>query len=325
MSSSPISRTLVIDIGGTNTRIATACGVRIDPSSVRRYRNAEIGSFAAAVAAYRAETGAAPQAACVAGAGPVREGVLKLTNLDWTIDREALRSATGAETVSILNDLQAQGHALDALPETSLTEILPGREAGPQAARLVVNVGTGMNVAPVYRLGGQTLVPPAEAGHAQLPVQTGEEARLAGFLAERHGFASIEEALSGRGIEALYAFASGTEKRNAEIMAGLETDPHARAALRLFVGLLGRVTGNLVLTALPFGGVYFVGGVMRHVTPHLAEMGFAAAFADKGRFGPFMAQFPVHVVSDDYAALMGCASHMAELTAADPTTTDPMA
>jgi glucokinase len=309
----PYSKTLVIDIGGTNTRIAMAVGPRIDPDSVRRFRNSEIGTLGAAIAAYRTETGAQPYAVCVAGAGPVRDAVLQLTNLDWVIDRAMLRAATGAEVISILNDLQAQGHALDTLPADSLTDILPGAPAGPQAARLVINVGTGMNIAPVYRLNGQTLVPPSEAGHALVPAQTEEELRLSEFLTSRHGFPSVEEVLSGRGIEALYAFVSGKERSAAEIMDGLESDEKARHALRLFIGILGRVAGNMTLITLPFGGVYFVGGVMRHVTPYLLEMGFAEAFADKGRFGPFMAQFPVRVVSDDYAALMGCAAHMAEL------------
>lgn len=307
------SRTLVIDIGGTNTRIAMAIGPRIDADSVRRYRNAEIGTLDAAIAAYRNETGAAPYAACVAGAGPVRDAVLELTNLDWVVDRAALKAATGAEVVSILNDLQAQGHALDALGGDSLTELLPGQPSGRHAARLVINVGTGMNIAPVYRLNGQTLVPPSEAGHALLPAQTEEELKLSEFLTTRHGFPSVEEVLSGRGIEALYAFVSGEECAAAEVMARLDTDPRARDALRLFVGTLGRVAGNLTLITLPFGGVYFVGGVMRHTAPYLMDMGFADAFADKGRFGPFMAQFPVRVVSDDYAALTGCAAHMAEL------------
>jgi glucokinase len=313
MSASSAPKTLVIDIGGTNTRIALARGPRVAGDSIRRYRNAEIGTLEAAIAAYRAETGAAPYAVCVAGAGPVRDAVLELTNLAWTIDRAAVMAATGAEVVAILNDLQAQGHALDALPAASVTEILPGAPSGPQAARLVINVGTGMNIAPVYRLGGQTLVPPAEAGHTLLPAQSAEELRLSAFLTERHGYPSVEEALSGRGIEALYAFVSGTERRNADIIETLDTDPHAQHALRLFIVMLGRVAGNLALTTLPFGGIYFVGGVMRHVTPHLAAMGFAEAFADKGRFGPFMKQFPVRVVSDDYAALTGCAAHMSEI------------
>lgn len=306
-------KTLVIDIGGTNTRVAMALGPRVVLDSVRRYRNADMTGLDAVIADYIAETGAAPYAACVAGAGPVRDTVLRLTNLDWVVDRAGLKAATGANVVAILNDLQAQGHALDALAPAALTTLLHGAPASPQAAKLVVNVGTGMNIAPVYRLNGQTLVPPSEAGHALLPAQTEEELRLSEFLTARHGFPAVEEVLSGRGLEALYAFVSGTEKSAADVMGGLGTDPHSEAALRLFTGMLGRVAGNLTLIHLPFGGVYLVGGVARHACPHLLRLGFAEAFRDKGRFSGFMDQFPVYAIEDDYAALTGCAAHMAEV------------
>ncbi|MGX9354201.1 glucokinase [Roseobacteraceae bacterium S113] len=310
-----MTTTLVIDIGGTNTRVATAQGIQVDLATVQRFRNADVSGLGEVIASYRASMGLTPDAACVAGAGPVRDGVLRLTNLDWVVARDWLAEASGAAAVSILNDLQAQGHALEALPDSSITTLLQGKAASDQAAKLVINVGTGFNVAPVYKLKGQTLVPPSEAGHALLPAQTAQEQALVPFLEARHGFAAVEEALSGRGLEAIYAFVSGTDKPASELMAGLGSDPRVDEALALFTGIMGRVAGNLTLIHLPFGGVYFVGGVARHTVPHLAGHGFEEAFLDKGRFSDFMRQFPVHAVEDDYAALTGCAAHMVEVMA----------
>jgi glucokinase len=42
----------------------------------------------------------------------VRDGVVQLTNLDWRIDRSVLASVLTAENSAVLNDLQAQGHAI---------------------------------------------------------------------------------------------------------------------------------------------------------------------------------------------------------------------
>ncbi len=72
------------------------------------------------------------------------------------------------------------------------------------------------------------------------------------------------------------------------------------------------VCGNLALQNLPFGGLYLIGGVARSVSPWFDRFGFAAAFRDKGRFTSFMDSFPVHLVTDDYAALTGCAGHLTE-------------
>mgnify|MGYP000281680058 CR=1 FL=1 len=60
-----------------------------------------------------------------------------------------LIAATGAAQTAILNDLQAQGHALGHIAPEYLCPLI----AGPQksgAAMLVVGVGTGMNAAPVH-------------------------------------------------------------------------------------------------------------------------------------------------------------------------------
>ena len=61
---------ILADIGGTNTRVALA--------------DAGIASV---------------EGACVAAAGPVRQGVAEMTNLSWIIDHAMLTRATGASKV----------------------------------------------------------------------------------------------------------------------------------------------------------------------------------------------------------------------------------
>ena len=315
---------LVADIGGTNTRVALARGTEILPDSTRRYRNADYPGLESLLRRYLAEFGRPDCAgACAAVAGPVREGVASMTNLDWTIERDTLSRAAGTDRVALLNDLQAQGHALGHIAPDALAPVLNGVAAGPNAAKLVIGVGTGFNVAPVYDTAAGRYVTPSEAGHADLPIRTAADMRLCHFLATAHGFPSVEDVLSGRGIEHLYAWL-GTEAhdpreaRAAEIMEAVAGGGDARAAdaARIFVTFLGRVAGDLALIHLPFGGIYLSGGVARAFAPHLAGFGFAAAFRDKGRFAGFMGNFGVTVIEDDYAALTGCAVHLNRLSLA---------
>jgi glucokinase len=70
------------------------------------------------------------------------------------------------------------------------------------------------------------------------------------------------------------------------------------------------VSGDLALQNLPFGGLYLVGGVARAIAPYLDQFGFAEAFFAKGRFADFMRNFPVSVIEDDYAALIGSAQFL---------------
>ncbi|MBS0124392.1 glucokinase [Thetidibacter halocola] len=310
---------VVADIGGTNTRVALARGRAVQADTIRRYRNADHPGIEPILQSYLKELGAQPRAVCVDMAGPVKDGVGKLTNLDWHIAAPSLAQATGAATVAVLNDLQAQGFAVGHVARENLRTILPADHAGPEAARLVVNVGTGLNAVAVYRSRGLTIVPPAEAGHISIPVQTDEELRLLHWLAEGHGTPGLEEVLSGRGLEHIHRFLALQDGKDLTlpadaIFAAFEAgEPRATRAARLFVRFMGRYAGNLALITLPFGGVFLVGGVVRHFAPHLQKLGFAEAFRDKGRFGPFMDQFPVWMVDDDYAALTGCAVHLSEI------------
>ncbi|WP_422073307.1 glucokinase [Tranquillimonas rosea] len=321
MTSATDRLALVADIGGTNTRVALARGAIVETGTVRRFRNADHDGLAPLLSAYLAGSseGAGCTAACVAVAGPVRNGRGSLTNLDWTIDEETLSRAAGANDVAILNDLQAQGHALGRLAADAVTPLVSAGDAAAAGDKLVIGVGTGFNAAAVHEEGlPRRLVTPSESGHAGLPVRDERMLRLARFVETAHGFPAIEDVLSGRGLERIHAWLSdeaGTRATHDSraIIDDLadRSDATATEAVRVFVRLLGEVAGDLALIHLPFGGIYLVGGMARAVAPVAQEFGFAEAFHAKGRFAEFMQAFPVSLVEDDYAALTGCASHLA--------------
>lgn len=314
---------LVADIGGTNTRVALAHDRALVAGTIRRYSNADYPGLETVLRRYIADEGGVDtRAACVAVAGPVRDGRATMTNLDWTIDKDTLRRATRADVVDILNDLQAQGHALGHLDIARIRTVIPFPDAAANAARLVIGVGTGFNIAPVFETGAGRFVPPSESGHVNLPIRSDADVRLCDFIATAHGFPSVEDVLSGRGLERVYAWVgheAGTprEASAAAIMAACDagTDPLATRAAAVFARMLGTVAGNLALITLPFGGIFLVGGVARAIAPHLATFGFAEAFRDKGRFAGFMGNFGVGVIEDDYAALTGSAAHLTALLA----------
>ncbi|MEJ6388889.1 glucokinase [Gymnodinialimonas ulvae] len=308
---------LVADIGGTNTRVALADDAAVRMNSVSRYRNADHGGIAAVIARYLADTGqdrAAVTGCCVAMAGPVHDGVGTLTNLDWRIDKTVLAEALSAERVAVLNDLQAQGHAIGQVAADDLQEVLPQPSTNPKAAKLVIGIGTGFNACPVFDTAAGRFVPPSEAGHVSLPASIEALHPLLGDLCDAKGFPSVEEVLSGRGVRHLHRALHGEDIDPADVLARIaEGEVAACATGALFVRVMGESAGSLALSHLPFGGIYMVGGVTRAFAPHLAQFGFTDAFRGKGRFSGFMEQFGVSVVTDDYAALTGCANHLSHL------------
>lgn len=316
--------TLVADVGGTNTRVAFARGGVVDTASAVKFRNSEASGLPEVLARFHAAAGAPVLAgASVAVAGPVHGGTGQLTNLAWSFDATSLGAALALmpARVGILNDLQAQGFALGHLAPGSETALIaaPRDAAGVQ---LVIGIGTGFNAAPVHPApGGGRVVAPSECGHVTLPARTEIEMALSHHIAREYGFPGVEEALSGRGLGHIDAFLAqrspgGLPARDsAQIMAALaEGEPRARQTAEIFVGLLGRVVGDLALVHLPFGGIALIGGMARALAPWFAEFGFAAAFRDKGRFSTFLEAFAVDLVEDDLAALTGCAQHQTGLS-----------
>lgn len=313
MTQAPIY--LVADVGGTNTRVSLTDGALVRTGTVERYRNADFESLPAVLQAHLERfPGVALDGVCAALAGPVDGTSGGLTNLDWTVTTDALAAAVDAPKAALLNDLQAQGHGLVRAQDLKLRPLLSAEQSPPAGTKLVIGVGTGFNIAAVHQSPAGTLVTISEAGHAGLPVASRADLDLVLHLAEAHGFGDIEEALSGRGLEAIYRFHSGGEHRAAsEIVRGLgENDPLVAQTVQTFARMLGMVAGNLALTFLPYGGIYFSGGVSRALAGALPEAGFTQAFHHKGRFSHMMKRFEIQVIDDDFAALAGCAGHLAQ-------------
>lgn len=308
---------LVADTGGTNTRMALARGRSLVAGTTQRFRNAEYPNLTAITQAYLAQHKVKPARAAFALAGLIEERRADMTNLGWTLDADEVEATTGIGRVHLLNDLQAQGHALAGLPASHLRVLRAGAPKGD--TKLVIGLGTGVNAALVYPGPHGRVVPPSESGHMHLPLRGAEDYRLADWLIARRGVASVEDVLAGSGLERLYAFhaeAAGThggKDAGAIMQAMAESDPLALTVGRHYVRLLAQTTASLALVMLPYAGIYFIGGVSRAFAPWLARFGFDAAFNDMGRLSEVMQTFPIALVEDDFAALSGCAGFLQEV------------
>jgi glucokinase len=311
---------IVADIGGTNTRVALADGAIVRRPSVAKYRNAEHPNLESVLTHYLGiQSLRGVDGICVAAAGPVAGGVAEMTNIDWTVTCPNIAAATGAGSVAILNDLQAQGQALGHIDASHLHRIVEGpvRAGGTM---MVVGLGTGVNASPVYTTPWGRVVAPSEAGHVTMPVRTAEDLALSQFVetygADAHGFTGVEDVLAGPGIERLHAFVTHqagavAHLTSAQIMAAITArDPLGLETARLYIQVLGQALGNLAMVHLPFGGIYLIGGMSRAMAPMFTEMGLAGHFHDKGRMSHIVKDCAVSIVTDDFAALTGCAVYL---------------
>jgi glucokinase len=316
---------LVGDIGGTNARFALAEDADGRPvvREPRGYANAEHASPEDAIQAYLKDIGASrPAKAVLAVAGPVADGAMHFTNLDWEVSEARLKSVAGFEAARLLNDFEAQALAAPRLAPNNLLRLGPEVATPAEGTLAILGPGTGFGVAGLVRRGASEMVLTTEGGHAGFAPTDEVELEIWRRFARQRERVSIERVLSGSGLFELYqaladidgvpASLSDQKEVHAAADAG---DPLARRTVDRFCCILGSTAGDIALGMGARGGVYVTGGVAQRLADHLAASGFRERFEAKGRFVDYMRAIPTLLVLDPYAALIGAASQLAALEA----------
>src|SRR5262249_62197030 len=99
------------DIGGTPTRLAVSAPGG-GPREIGIIDNDSVSGGEAAIRRYLDETGARPDMAVLAVAGPIDGDEIRLTNRSWRFRLTQVRSRFGFSSVHALNDFEAVAHAL---------------------------------------------------------------------------------------------------------------------------------------------------------------------------------------------------------------------
>jgi glucokinase len=263
-------------------------------------------------------------------AGPVIGRGVRITNLSWAIDGDALERQLGTRHVVLLNDLEATGYSLACLAPAELLTLNEGLPA-PHGTQALIAAGTGLGEAILTWNGNRYVVMPSEGGHTDFAPRTEREIELLRYLKTLHRFVSFELIVSGRGFLTLHEFLdksvrhstfdqSGADSAPEITRLGLEgTCPVCVETLDLFVTLYGAEAGNLALKALARGGVFVAGGIAPKILPKIQSGKFFTAFCEKEKFQELLSHIPIHVVLNEEAPLLGAAAEAAarELLAAN--------
>ncbi len=298
---------LLADVGGTNTRLA-----RLTPqgqvTGVARFANDDFAGFQAVLQQYDPH---GIRACLIAIAGPVTASRARLTNRDWSFDRDGIARTlglSGAGQVLLLNDLAALGHALGGLrPDQWCDMRVPDARVPGNGQALVMGLGTGFNVALVKRTGQGAQVIEAELGHAG-PSYAVVQTLMQDWGPAAMRFQTNESIFSGQGLSQLHQLTSGGALRDgAEILAAYDHDPEAAQTVCRVADLLGLLTRDLILTYLPFDGIYLAGAVARGLLGSPAQRQFLTRLSAPGRLDDHSAAVPIRLIADDAAALGGLA------------------
>jgi glucokinase len=314
------------DIGGTKTALAVYSAERGPraPLAKVEFPSAKYVSLKAMVREFLTGTGLTVDRACFAVAGPVIAGSSKVTNLSWNLMEKELEAELHLESVDLLNDLEAIGDAVPTLQSGDLYTLNAG-EPVPGSAQAVIAPGTGLGEAFLIYDGARYRVFPSEGGHSNFAPSNELEAGLLHYLLRTFDHVSVERVCSGPGLLNIYQYLRDSRyaPESPELARALaaaeyappliggaalrpDPDPLSRAAMDIFVSIIGSEAGNLALKVLSLGGVYLAGGIPPRILPALQDGRFLRAFTAKGRMSELLARVPVSVVTLE-AALLGAA------------------
>ena len=314
---------LIGDIGGTNARFALANPDKPGFHSVLELQCADFPTADEAIRHYLRETAArAPEAVCLAAAGPVVDDHIHVTNNHWDISAAETRADFGIEAVRLLNDFAAIAYSIPFLANDDSVIIGPHDQRRLPLERFNVAIlgpGTGLGVAGLYRRGA-TLVPiTGEGGHIGFAPETPLQIEILKVLREKYERVSAERLIAGSGLENIYQALStirGERDRQlsaAEIFAERSAGNVAAEAVDVFFELLGQVAGDLALTLGAEDGVYIAAGIAKRYPQILKISRFRSAFEGKGRHRSIMERIPTRLITHDQAGLLGAAYSVLEL------------
>ena len=310
-------KTLVADIGGTNSRLAVAKTSRTDKEialeNIQKFRNSDFNNFDEVIETYLSSSDdPLINKMCIAAAGIISETAVEMSNLNWKITVPSLQKAANIDEVLIINDLQAQGYALDFINPKDLETLIEGSHVpSPNSTKLVCGMGTGFNVAIAYQSPFGTFVPASEYGHARITVANKNQKLIIENLEKNSSFVSYENVLAGLGLNRLdQVLNERSDRTPADILSAAEKgDLKAKEVGTQLAGFAGQAFGDFALMNMALGGVYLIGGVARAMLPYLKEENFKENFYERGNFSEIMKKISIYLILDDYAALKGCANY----------------
>jgi glucokinase len=266
-------------------------------------------------------------AVCFGIAGPVRETdtgqAVKVTNLPWEIDGNAIAREFGFPTVRLINDFQAIGYGIELLKQSDLVVLQQGKPVA-HGPRGIIGAGTGLGQALLVWSGDRYEPIATEGGHANFGPTSELQIELLRYLLKNTGRSSYELVVSGHGLTRLYEFLR--DRNNLPESPGVrdavksgdaaaiithaaldQTDKLANQAMDLFVEIYGAQAGNLALTAGATGGVFIAGGIAPKIVSRLTDSRFLRAFRNKGKMSAYVEAIPVSVVMNPKVGLIGAA------------------
>ena len=287
---------LLIDLGGTNVRHAFFINNALSKISKEKISDKEFIPFVTKLL-----NGAESKIEylVIAAAGPNNQGFINLTNRNLLINSSELEAALNLKKCLLLNDWEAVAFSLSEMEKKSFLSIKGNVPSNKNT--LLIGPGTGLGVTLII----DDQVIPTEFGN----VLSATKSMMESFGIERsEKFLSLENILSGPGIETLYEEKFGKKLSSEKIITlALEKNEDALFIINNFLKTLISIIDDLVLS-FTCKRVILGGAILNSLKSILTSEKILNFFSSRinPKYSQLIEEVQVDLLLEDEPGIYGC-------------------
>ncbi|MDC2980898.1 glucokinase [Gammaproteobacteria bacterium] len=287
---------LLIDLGGTNVRHAFFINNALSKISKEKISDKEFIPF---ITKLLNEAESKIEYLVVAAAGPNNEGFINLTNRNLLINSSELEATLNLKKCLLLNDWEAVAFSLSEMKKKSFLSIKGNVPSNKNT--LLIGPGTGLGVTLII----DDQIIPTEFGN----VLSATKSMMESFGIERsEKFLSLENILSGPGIEMLYEEKFGKKLSSEKIITlALERNEDALFIVNNFLKILITIIDDLVLS-FTCKRVILGGAILNSLKSILTSEEILNYFSSRinPKYSQLIEEVQVDLLLEDEPGIYGC-------------------
>lgn len=291
-------KVLLIDIGGTNIRTATAEIGSNEINNASKQNLDCLDSFDQIIQNLLSKDQNIKHIV-FSVAGPKLHQSITMTNRNFEINEKTILKKFSLDSCHILNDWESIGHGLSLFDTKAMSFI--NKCDGFNQTSLVLGPGTGLGAAQVIK---DNIVLPTEIGNSSLTLpKLFEDFEPIAI----ENFNIIESIISGGGLKQIYKIFSNEEKSSEEIVSSFSNDEFSQKAINFFLNSFSQILSELALAYMPGNGVFIAGGLMRSMHQFIDNDIFMKNFLmnRKSMHAKILSQMPIAIINQEMTCLHG--------------------
>ena len=287
---------LLIDLGGTNVRHAFFINNALSKISKEKISDKEFIPF---ITKLLKEAESKVEYLVVAAAGPNNQGFINLTNRNLLINSSELEATLNLKKCLLLNDWEAVAFSLSEMEKKSFLSIKSNVPSNKNT--LLIGPGTGLGVTLII----DDQIIPTEFGN----VLSTTKSMMESFGIEiSEKFLSLENILSGPGIEMLYEEKFGKKLSSEKIITlALERNEDALFIVNNFLKTLISIIDDLVLS-FTCKRVILGGAILNSLKSILTSEKILNYFSTRvnPKYSQLIEEVQVDLLMEDEPGIYGC-------------------